>query len=353
MPLLARMLMSPLAVEVRPGAVADLATLLADRRISPGGVVAVIVGGGIGDQVGQEISAGLGNADVFTAADGRLDVAAEIEVALRKRSYDAVVGIGGGKTIDVAKYVATRLGLPMVAVATSLAHDGISSPVASLDHDGGRGSYGVHIPVAVIVDLDYVRAAPARQVRSGIGDLVSNVSATADWELAREVRGEPVDGLALSLARVSADAVLNRSDGVESDAFLVILAQGLVLSGLAMAVAGNSRPCSGACHEISHALDRLYPGRGTHGEQTGFGALFASWLRADDHTARQVRDCLRRHGLPTSPSDLGLTEAEFATALAHAPETRPDRYTVLEHRGVDAASAPALAGDFASWVGER
>jgi len=72
-----------------------------------------------------------------------------------------VVGIGGGKTIDTAKYAATRYALPMVSVATSLAHDGIASPVASLEEAGRKGSYGVQMPIAVVVDLDFVRASPA------------------------------------------------------------------------------------------------------------------------------------------------------------------------------------------------
>lgn len=349
MPVLARMVMSPLVIEVRRGAVGDLGTVLADQRISAHGVVAVIVGSGIGEQVNAELAGDLSNADVFTATDGSLDVATEIEQSLRQRSYDAVVGIGGGKTIDVAKYVASRLGLPMVAVATSLAHDGVSSPVATLEHGGGSGSYGVHIPVAVLVDLDYVHAAPPRQVRSGIGDLVSNLSATADWQLAHAERGEPVDGLALSLARVGAEAVLNRTDGIESDAFLVVLAEGLVLSGLAMAVAGSSRPCSGACHEISHAMDGLYPGRGTHGEQVALGALFATWLRGSLESAATLRNCLARHGLPTRPADLGLRDAEFAAAVAAAPATRPGRFTVLERCGIGEADAGPCTARFLEW----
>ncbi|MGH3095973.1 MAG: iron-containing alcohol dehydrogenase family protein [Streptosporangiales bacterium] len=343
------MVMSPLVIEVRRGAVGDLASVLADQRISAHGVVAVIVGSGIGERINAELAGGLDNADVFTATDGSLDVATEIEQALRQRSYDAVVGIGGGKTIDVAKYVASRLGLPMVSVATSLAHDGVSSPVATLEHGGGSGSYGVHIPVAVLVDLDYVHAAPPRHVRSGIGDLVSNISATADWQLAHAERGEPVDGLALSLARVGAEAVLNRTDGIESDAFLVVLAEGLVLSGLAMAVAGSSRPCSGACHEISHAMDGLYPKHGTHGEQVALGALFATWLRGDLDSAVTLRDCLARHGLPTRPADLGLRDAEFAAAVAAAPATRPGRFTVLERCGIDEADAGRCTASFLDW----
>lgn len=349
MPLLARTVMTPLVIEVRRGAVGDLGSVLADQRISAHGVVAVIVGSGLGQQINAELAGGLENADVFTATGGSLDAATEIEQALRQRSYDAVVGIGGGKTIDVAKYAASRLGLPMVAVATSLAHDGVSSPVASLEHGGGSGSYGVHIPVAVLVDLDYVHAAPARQVRSGIGDLVSNISATADWQLAHAERGEPVDGLALSLARIGAHAVLNRTDGIESDPFLVVLAEGLVLSGLAMAVAGSSRPSSGACHEISHALDGLFPRRGTHGEQVALGALFATWLRGDLDTAVTLRECLARHDLPTRPADLGLQDAEFAAAVAAAPATRPGRFTVLEWYGIGEADADQRTASFLDW----
>ena len=87
----------------------------------------------------------------------------------------------------------------MVSVATNLAHDGIGSPVASLEDEGRKGSYGVHIPIAVVVDLDYVRRSPEEQVRSGIGDALGNLSALADWELAAEDRGEVIDGLAADL----------------------------------------------------------------------------------------------------------------------------------------------------------
>jgi glycerol-1-phosphate dehydrogenase [NAD(P)+] len=96
-----------------------------------------------------------------------------------------------------------------------------------------------------------------------------------------------------------------------------------------MAVAGSSRPCSGACHEISHAIDALYPDRATHGEQVAVGALFASFLR-EDEVFELLDDALRRHGVARVPKDLGLADDEFAAAVAHAPYTRPDRYTILE-----------------------
>ena len=223
----------------------------------------------------------------------------------------------------------------MLAVATNLAHDGICSPVASLEHRGGKGSYGVSMPLAVVVDLDYVRSAPPRMVRSGVGDAISNLSAIDDWQLAHRERGEPVDGLAVTFARTAAEAMLHREDGIVDEEFLIALAEALVLSGMAMSVAGDSRPCSGACHEFIHAVDSLYPGTANHGELAGVGALFAYHLRENRKRFDQIADCLRRHDLPLTPADLELTEEQFAAAVVHAPQTRPDRYTILEHLDLD------------------
>src|SRR5215212_8514771 len=248
MPLLARSVQTPLHIDVRRGAVADLGRILADGRISAGGDVAVVVGPGLGERIADLIRPSLGSADVYTTSGGTLDAALELAAKLRSRSYDAGVGIGGGTTVDTAKYAATRWALPMVSVATSLANDGVASPVASLVNDGIKGSYGVHIPIAVIVDLDFGENGTERTNRGGIGDVISNISALADWELSREVRGEPVDGLAASLARVGAEAVLTIPGGMQDDAFVTVLAEALISSGLAMAVCGSSRPCSGGCH---------------------------------------------------------------------------------------------------------
>ena len=334
MPLLARMVACPLTIDVGSGAVATLATLLSDRRISSHGDVAVVVGPGQGEQIVGVVRPALENAGIYPVDGGTLQAALELADALRNESYDAVVGIGGGRTLDVAKYAASLTGLPMVAVATNLAHDGIASPVASLEYDGRKGSYGVHIPIAVVVDLDYVRRCPPEQLRSGVGDALSNLSALADWELASRERGETVDGLAAAFARAGAESLLHRTDDLTSDTFLTALAEALVLSGLAMAVAGSSRPCSGACHEISHAIDALYPARATHGEQVATGALFASFLRGDE-LVDPLDASLRRHGVPRLPRDLDLTEDDFAAAVAYAPSTRPERYTILEHLAMD------------------
>lgn len=346
MPLLARMLLSPLFIDIRAGAVSGLGDLLADRRISADGHVAVAVGPGQGQRVVDAIRPTLANADIFTVRGGSLEAAGDLQGELRGKDYDALVGIGGGRTLDVAKYAATRLALPMVAVATNLAHDGIASPVSSLLHEGGKGSFGVVLPMAVVVDLDFVRTSPARMVLSGIGDVVSNLTAIEDWRLSSLVRGEPVDGLAVTFARAAAESVLHRDDGMESDNFLTVLAEALVLSGMAMAAAGSSRPSSGADHEIMHAIDALFPGTANHGELAGVGALFSAFLRENQRLAEQIDTCLRSHDLPRLPADLGLSDEEFAEAVAYAPQTRPDRYTILEHLALDAADIRARTADY-------
>jgi glycerol-1-phosphate dehydrogenase [NAD(P)+] len=351
MVLLARMLTAPLSIEIRRGAIAALGDLLADRRIATEGRVAVAVGPGQGDQIAEAVRPGLDACEVFRVPNATVDAAVALGAELRGGQYEALVGIGGGKTIDAAKYAATLAGIPLVSVATNLSHDGICSPTASLEHEHGKGSFGVAMPIAMVVDLDYVRTAPPRLVRAGVGDVVSNLSAVADWELAHDERGEPVDRLALTVARTAAEALIHQPASIEDDAFLTVLAEGLVLSGMAMSFAGSSRPASGGDHEIMHAVDKLFPGTANHGELAGLGALFCLFLRneflgEDPARARTIAECLIHHGLPLLPSDIGLSEEQFTEAVVHAPQTRPGRYTILEHLGLDENAARKAVTDY-------
>jgi len=329
-PLLARTIAAPLLVEIRRGALDDLASTLSAGRVSPSGSVAVVVGTGIGPKLSPAIEKALPSASFTTVTTATVSEARRLEAALRGQSVDAVVAVGGGGTLDVGKWAATMVGLPFVAAATNLAHDGIASPVAVLESEGQKRSYGAHLPIGVVVDIDLVASAPIEHIRSGIGDTVSNLSAVADWLLAGSTLGEHVDGLAAAMARTAAQAVLGGTGATTSAELLTTLADSLVVGGTAMSVAGTSRPCSGACHEISHSIDSRFPGAALHGEQVAVGALFASFLR-ESPEADAIDACLRRHGVARVPRDLGLTNEQFAEAAHAAPDTRPDRYTILEH----------------------
>ncbi|MBR7828130.1 iron-containing alcohol dehydrogenase family protein [Actinospica sp. MGRD01-02] len=335
MAVLSRLIQAPAAVRIGPGVAAELPGILADQRISASGRLAVAISEGSGTQLREQLAGDL-PADVgwFTVSRASLDAAVDLADRVRadKAPYDTLVAIGGGKVIDAAKYAAARLGMPLVAVATNLAHDGVCSPVATLENDAGTGSYGVPNPIGVVIDLDLIRQAPPRFVRSGIGEALSNLCALADWELSHRETGEPIDGLAAAMARTAAEAILHHPGTIDDAGFLGVLANGLVLSGQAMAVAGTSRPSSGACHEISHAIDQLFPKQAAqHGEQCGVGAVFATHLRGEHALAAEMAAVLTRHELPVTPGDLGLDIDQFADAVTYAPHTRPGRFTILEH----------------------
>ncbi|MGW1001805.1 iron-containing alcohol dehydrogenase family protein [Streptomyces sp. NPDC002520] len=352
MPLLTRLIPSPVVVDIRPGALDDLAGVLADERISHSGRLAVAVSNGSGATLRERIAPSMPGATWYEVGGGTLDDAIRLAGEMKSGRYDAVVGLGGGKIIDCAKFAAARVGLPLVAVPTNLAHDGLCSPVATLDNDSGRGSYGVPNPIAVVIDLDVIREAPARFVRAGIGDAISNINSVADWELAHRVNGEKVDGLAAAVARQAGEAVLRHPGGIGDNDFLQVLAEALVLTGISMSISGDSRPASGSCHEINHAFDLLYPKRAAaHGEQCGLGAAFATYLRGAHEESVHTAGVLRRHGLPVLPEEIGFTVDEFVHVVEYAPETRPGRYTILEHLDLKPNQIKDIYADYVKAIG--
>ena len=112
-------------------------------------------------------------------------------------------------------------------------------------------------------------------------------------------------------------------------------------------------PASGGCHEILYAIDQLYPGTGNHGELAGVGALFCTYLRGEGRLLGLTAACLARHGLPRTPADLGLSQAEFTKAVLHAPATRPGRYTILERLELDECAIEQRVADFAAAFGSE
>lgn len=124
-----------------------------------------------------------------------------------------------------------------------------------------------------------------------------------------------------------------------------------MLSGIAISISGDTRPSSGACHEISHAFDLLFPRRAaSHGEQVGLGAAFAMHLRGARAESRLFADVLRLHGLPVLPEQIGFTADEFVQAVDYAPQTRPGRFTVLEHLNLSTDQIRDAYADYAKTI---
>lgn len=268
---------------------------------------------------------------------------------LRRSGADVVVAVGGGRPLDVAKSACIDGDTPVVTCPTQLTADGIASPVSVIAGDDGTiGSRPGRLPAAVVCDLALAAAAPADAARAGVGDLIANVTAVRDWELAAAAGAEEVDDFAALLARSGADLVLSADlsslrDGDIEVELVRRLLEGLVLSGLAMAVAGSSRPCSGAEHLVSHALDRVAPRTARHGEQVAFGALVVAHLQGGDW--RTLRRSMLAAGMDRATRGFDLPREELLEAIRTAPGTRPDRRTVLDSArdGVERALDEVLA----------
>ncbi|MGK2878985.1 MAG: iron-containing alcohol dehydrogenase [Solirubrobacterales bacterium] len=254
--------------------------------------------------------------------------------AVAARDHDALIAVGGGRPIDVAKSAALLTDLPVVIVPTQLSADGIASPISVIADVGGEVvSERSALPVAVIADLETVAAAPIGFARAGVGDLLGNRSALIDWRIAADAGEEEVDDFAALLSSCALLLIEGLDLTPLGKGELTIelarrLLDGLVISGLAMEIAGSSRPCSGSEHLISHALDRLEPGTATHGEQVAFGSLVATQLQGGDVEA--VREIIAAVGMKGALTGFGLGAARLSEIVSYSPVTRPGRFTVLD-----------------------
>ncbi len=250
------------------------------------------------------------------------DYGERIRSIVRKSNGDilCIVSVGGGSVIDKGKFLAKKLNLPFISIPTLLSSDGIASPV------GVRGykSEFLNLPSGVIVDLEVISNAPKWSFLAGTGDLISNLSASIDWDRFKEKSEEPYSFLASLISRSSALSILGSDPFANPES----LAWGLILSGWAMEIAGSSRPTSGPEHKISHALDMLKFGE-KHGIQVGhFTPLFLSLNGYKDW--EKVRAYLLNLGFPES---LRMKRDFAKKVFSIASQTRPHRYTVLEEMG--------------------
>ena len=256
-----------------------------------------------------------------------------------------IIGLGGGKSVDVGKLAAYKIGLPFFSVPTSASHDGISSPFASISGSSKGYSGKAKPPVGILADIDVIAAAPRRLEASGCGDLISKLTAVKDWQLANRETGEYYGGYAANLALMSAQVVLEMSKtlGKYDQEATRALVEGLISAGVAAGIAGSSRPCSGSEHLFSHALDSICPRRALHGEQCGMGTIMMARLHGLEW--ERVRDALRDVGAPVSAEQVGIGDDDIVTALVNAPSVRPDRYTILTRAKLDRRRARELASE--------
>jgi len=273
------------------------------------------------------------------AGDASFQSVEDIEKEIKSEKIEIIVGIGGGRCIDIGKMTANNLKKPFVSIPTSASHDGISSPFVSLR--GGKKPYSIKVetPIGIVADLEIISNAPYRLIASGCGDLIAKITAIKDWELARDDVNEYFGEYAANLSYISAKMILDISNNITEykkidKKITRTIVEGLISSGVAAGIAGSSRPCSGSEHLFSHALEYITSSKcGLHGERVGIGTIIMAKLHNLDW--KDIKRSLEIIGAPTTAKEIKADKDELIDAFFLAGKIRPERYTILNKVKLD------------------
>jgi glycerol-1-phosphate dehydrogenase [NAD(P)+] len=310
--------------------------------------VAVVTGRTVKSKAGNELDLSLQqmslNRSVHIVSHASMDIVNQLHEKMANKLPDFIIGFGGGRSVDIGKMTAFKIGRPFLSVPTSASHDGISSPFVSIRGTNKPHSIRANTPIGVVADTRLMLEAPSRLLAGGCGDLVAKMTAVKDWELARDDLGEYFGGYAANLAYMSAKIILDESDKLRGRNQFSIrtIVEALISAGVAACIAGSSRPCSGAEHLFSHAIEYVAgPNFGLHGERVGLGTIMMAKLHGLDWS--KIAETLETIGAPTKAHQIKLSEEHVVKALISAQSLRPDRYTILSKVMLDKKSAFELA----------
>lgn len=288
------------------------------------------------------IDGGLGASHIIVS-DATRETVDSVISRVNESSADVILGIGGGRNIDVAKIAAHETGRFYISVPTVASHDGIASNLASIKGSDRPYTVKAASPLAVVMDSGIIAESPYRFTASGCGDMICKAVEVRDWRLAHRERNEYYGGYAASLSLMSSQHVMERATVIraKTQEGIRTLLEALVSCGVSMSIAGSSKPTSGSSHLFSHSLDLIADQPALHGEQCGVGSIMMAKLHGLKWEA--LRDSLQTIGAPVSAEELGIGDDVIVKALTMAQSVRPNRYTILNKHKLDMKSASELA----------
>ena len=254
-----------------------------------------------------------------------------------------LMAVGGGKVIDYVKVIASLSQTEYMAVPTNASHDGFSSPyvnfilreqIAKEEKNRNFPPLAPISPIAIVGDTSLISQAPKESLQAGVGDILAKWVAVRDWKLAHRLKGENFDIYAATFSEMTANMV---EEGVKSlgrfffsEKGIRVLMKALGSSGVAMCIAGSSRPASGSEHLVSHALDKLshddeFPI--AHGHRTGLISMLMMYLHGADW--KRIRNVLVEVEAPVTLKEMGFDRDILLEAMLEAHKIRPERYTIL------------------------
>ena len=322
----------PALLKIGPGALGELGTYLKDLRLEK---VVILFGNGLIEMFGMDVMKSLAEMGIDVLEYQELDTVRLEDLTSLAFSMpaktQAVIGIGGGKVIDAAKYCGFLRNLAFISIPTSASSDGFSSASASLLVEGRRKSVPARLAYGIVVDTQIIKSAPKKFIYSGIGDMVSKITALYDWKFEEEHGYGKVNDFATMIAKKAVNSFVRTPfESIEEDLFIKELLDSLAMSGIANEIAGSSAPTSGSEHLISHALDKMLEQPQLHGIQVGIATYLMSVVQ--DHRYKRVNTIFTQTGFWDFVKTLGMRRVDFEQAIDLAPSIKPFRHTYLHEQ---------------------
>ena len=335
----------PALLKIGPGALGELGTYLKDLRLEK---VVILFGNGLIEMFGMDVMKSLAEMGIDVLEYQELDTVRLEDLTSLAFSMpaktQAVIGIGGGKVIDAAKYCGFLRNLAFISIPTSASSDGFSSASASLLVEGRRKSVPARLAYGIVVDTQIIKSAPKKFIYSGIGDMVSKITALYDWKFEEEHGYGKVNDFATMIAKKAVNSFVRTPfESIEEDLFIKELLDSLAMSGIANEIAGSSAPTSGSEHLISHALDKMLEQPQLHGVQVGIATYLMSVVQ--DHRYKRVNTIFTQTGFWDFVKTLGMRRVDFEQAIDLAPSIKPFRHTYLHEQEYRDRAKEVLATD--------
>ncbi len=335
----------PALLKIGPGALGELGTYLKDLRLEK---VVILFGNGLIEMFGMDVMKSLAEMGIDVLEYQELDTVRLEDLTSLAFSMpaktQAVIGIGGGKVIDAAKYCGFLRNLAFISIPTSASSDGFSSASASLLVEGRRKSVPARLAYGIVVDTQIIKSAPKKFLYSGIGDMVSKITALYDWKFEEEHGYGKVNDFATMIAKKAVNSFVRTPfESIEEDLFIKELLDSLAMSGIANEIAGSSAPTSGSEHLISHALDKMLEQPQLHGIQVGIATYLMSVVQ--DHRYKRVNTIFTQTGFWDFVKTLEMRHVDFEQAIDLAPSIKPFRYTYLHEQEYRDRAKEVLATD--------
>lgn len=331
---------------------------------------------------GKSLSNNLSNANITFSTcliqpDENNDVIAD-EISLVQaileisRETDVLIAIGAGTLHDITRFCGAKMGIPFISVPTAPSVDGFTSMGAPIIVKGVKKTFQMTSPIAVFADLEVLKTAPKKMIAAGFGDMIAKYTSLADWKFGHLTAGESYCPLVAQITQDALESTVNHIDKIAKcdEEGTQILIEGLIKSGLAMLIFGQSHPASGGEHHLSHYWEMEFLRRKRpavlHGAKVGVStSLLADiyqkeflslitdekWLEVheDNEVNQKIRDNLEeiteayreipnaaylreqlaKIGGETEPEHLGIDEELVKSSLAAAHHLR-DRFTALK-----------------------